>query len=202
MDVWIASTFCLLWILLLWMNMSVQVLPQFPALNSSWYIPRIRIAWSYSEPVFNFWGAAILFPTGGCTILYSHQQCIEVPVPPHACEHLCILLCSFFFFFFLIIATLMDVKWEAWVLRRTINISGASLVAQRKDSACQCRRHRFNPWVGKISWRRKWQPTLIFLPGKSHGQRSLLGYSPWGRKQLDSTERLSTITDKYTYPLA
>ena len=41
----------------------------------------------------------------------------------------------------------------------------------------------FDPWVGKISWRRKWQPTLIFLPGKCHGQRSLADYSPWGRRE-------------------
>ena len=50
-----------------------------------------------------------------------------------------------------------------------------------KEPACQCRRHkrcRFNPWVGKIPWSRKWQPTPVFLPGKSHGQRSLAGYSP------------------------
>ena len=39
-----------------------------------------------------------------------------------------------------------------------------------------------DPWLGKISWRRKWQPTPVFLPGKSHAQRSLVGYSPWGRK--------------------
>ena len=47
-----------------------------------------------------------------------------------------------------------------------------------KEPACQCRRHKrrgFNPWVGKIPWRRKWQPTPVFLPGKSHGQRSLAG---------------------------
>ena len=49
-----------------------------------------------------------------------------------------------------------------------------------KESACQYRRHRFHAWVRKISWRRKWQPTPIFLPGKSYGQRSLVGYSPWG----------------------
>ena len=48
-----------------------------------------------------------------------------------------------------------------------------------KESACQCRRHGFNPWVGKIPWRRKWQPTPVFLPGKTHGQRSLAGYSSW-----------------------
>ena len=53
-----------------------------------------------------------------------------------------------------------------------------------KESACQCRRHRFNPWVGKIPWRRAWQPTLVFLIGKSPGQRSLLGYSPWGHKRV------------------
>ena len=50
-----------------------------------------------------------------------------------------------------------------------------------------------NPWVGMISWRRKWQPTPVFLPGiswKSHGQRSLIGYSPWGCKESDTTERL------------
>ena len=49
-----------------------------------------------------------------------------------------------------------------------------------KESACQCRRCRFDPWVGKIPWRRKWQPTPVLLSGKSHGQRSLAGYSSWG----------------------
>ena len=47
-------------------------------------------------------------------------------------------------------------------------------------------------WVGKISWRRKWQPTPVFLHGKVHGQRSLGGYSPWGHKESDTTEQLST----------
>ena len=51
-------------------------------------------------------------------------------------------------------------------------------------SVCpQCGRPGFNPWVRKISWRRKCQPTPVFLPGKSHGWRSLVGYSPWGRKE-------------------
>ena len=48
----------------------------------------------------------------------------------------------------------------------------------------------FNPWVGKIPWRRKWQPTLVLLPGKFHGQKSLVGSNPWGRKESDPTERL------------
>ena len=46
------------------------------------------------------------------------------------------------------------------------------------------------PWVGKIPWRREWLPTLVFLPGEFHGQRSLVGYSPWGGKESDTTERL------------
>ena len=44
-----------------------------------------------------------------------------------------------------------------------------------------------NPWVGKISWRREWQPTPVFLPGEFHGQRSPVGYSPWGRR-VDMTD--------------
>ena len=52
-----------------------------------------------------------------------------------------------------------------------------------KESACQCRRRGFDPWVGKIRWRRKWQPTPVLMPGESHGQRSLSGYSPWGHKE-------------------
>ena len=44
------------------------------------------------------------------------------------------------------------------------------------------------PWVRKIPWSRKWQPTPVFLPGKSHGQRSQVGYSPWSHKELDMTE--------------
>ena len=57
----------------------------------------------------------------------------------------------------------------------------------------QCGRPGFDPWVGKIPWRRKWQSTPVLLPGKSHGERSLVGYSPWGRKELDTTERLHSV---------
>ena len=63
--------------------------------------------------------------------------------------------------------------------------------ASGKEPACLCRRckrHGFNPWVRKIPWRRAWQPTLVFLPGESHGQRSLVGYSPQGRTESDTTE--------------
>ena len=60
-----------------------------------------------------------------------------------------------------------------------------------KESACNtgsCRRCRFDPWVRKIPWRRAWQPTPVFLPGESHGQRSLVGYIPWGHKESGTTE--------------
>ena len=60
-----------------------------------------------------------------------------------------------------------------------------------KESTCLCRRCRFDPLVGKIPWRRKWQPTPEILPGESHGQRSLTGYSPWGHEESDRTEQLN-----------
>ena len=50
-----------------------------------------------------------------------------------------------------------------------------------------------DPWVRKVPWRRAWQPTPVFLPGEFHGQRSLAGYSLWYRKELDTTERCTTI---------
>ena len=57
------------------------------------------------------------------------------------------------------------------------NNVGLPLWLSGNESACQCRRGGFDPWIGKIPLRRKWQPTPVFLPGKSHGQRSLAGYS-------------------------
>ena len=60
-----------------------------------------------------------------------------------------------------------------------------------KRPGCQCRRGNrcgFDPWIGKIPWWRAWQPTEVFLPGESHGQRSLAAYSPWGRKESDTAE--------------
>ena len=61
-----------------------------------------------------------------------------------------------------------------------------------KESAWNAGDLSFDPWVGKIPWRRAWQPTPVFLLGKSHGQRSLASYGPWGHKESDTTEQLST----------
>ena len=69
--------------------------------------------------------------------------------------------------------------------------------ASGKEPACQCRRLqrcKFDPWMGKIPWRRQWQPTPVFLPGKFHGQRCLVDYSPWSHKESDTTERAHTHT--------
>ena len=68
-----------------------------------------------------------------------------------------------------------------------------------RQSACQCRRCRFKPWVGKISWKRKWQPTPIFLSGKYHRQRRLEGYSLWGHKESDMTEHACKHIHIYIY---
>ena len=63
--------------------------------------------------------------------------------------------------------------------------------ASNKEPTCQCRscrRHGFDPWVRNIPWSRKWQPAPVFLPREPQGQRSLVGYSPWGHKESDTTE--------------
>ena len=61
----------------------------------------------------------------------------------------------------------------------------------------KCRRPGFDPWVGKIPWKRKWQPTPVFLPGESHEQRNLAGYGLLGCKESDTTERLKL--SNFTY---
>ena len=59
-----------------------------------------------------------------------------------------------------------------------VDLCGLPRGLNGKELACQCRRHGFDPWVGKVPWRRTWQPTPVFLPGESPGQRGLVGYSP------------------------
>ena len=75
---------------------------------------------------------------------------------------------------------------------------GFPVSSDGKESACHVR-PGFNPWVGKIPWRRE-QPTPVFLPGESHGQRRLVNYSPRDGKELDSTEQLSTAQEVVPLP--
>ena len=81
-------------------------------------------------------------------------------------------------------------KWNKDLNVRPEGFPGGS---DGKSICLQCRRPRFDPWVGKIPWRRKWQPTPVFLPGKSHGWWSLVGYCPWGPKESDMTEDSSLL---------
>ena len=74
----------------------------------------------------------------------------------------------------------VSVRWHLWLKKK-----------KKKTTICQrrrCKRPGFNPWVGKIPWRRERQPTPEFLPGESHEQMSLVCYSPWGRKESDMTK--------------
>ena len=74
------------------------------------------------------------------------------------------------------------------VIMLCIGASQLALVVKNLPANMADMRHGFNLWVRKIPWRRKWQPTPVFLPGKSNGQRSLAGYSPWGCKESDMTK--------------
>ena len=75
--------------------------------------------------------------------------------------------------------------------------------ASGKEPTCQCRRpqtHGFDPWSGTIPWKRKWQPTPVFLPGESHEQSSLAGCGPWGRRvRHDSSDLVCTVTHTHTH---
>ena len=67
-----------------------------------------------------------------------------------------------------------------------------------EEPVCQCRGCGFDAWAGKIPWKRKRQPTPLFLPGKSHGQRSLVGYTPRAHQESDTTFRLKQHTQHKT----
>ena len=74
-----------------------------------------------------------------------------------------------------------------------------------REPICQCRRHkgcRFDPWIGKISWRRAWQPTPVFLPREFYGQKSLVGYSPWDGKESDTIEQLNPAQHRLSCSMA
>ena len=90
-----------------------------------------------------------------------------------------------FFFFFL--------QYSVTNCRLPRRLSG-------RESTCQHRKCRFGPWFGKIPWGRKWQPILVFLPGESHGQRSLAGYSPWSCKESEHTLTWLTVVSIHYIP--
>ena len=87
---------------------------------------------------------------------------------------------------------------DPWTMKLHCLLIGCPLVwwLRQLRICLQCRRPRFDPWVRKIPWRREWQSPPVFLDGEFHGQRSLVGYSPWGHKQSGMTEQLSLTTPR------
>ena len=110
-----------------------------------------------------------IWPTGLCLLSPGLFHCFKLL---HNCSirclHLILHICS---------------QWGAFL--------SFPVWAAREGENQQCRSPRFDPWVGKIIWRKEWQPIPVFLPGEFHGQRSLMGHSPWGRKELNTTEPLT-----------
>ena len=109
--------------------------------------------------------------------MYAHNICVHTIYVP---THIYIYMKIWFEFSFYLTSYDSDVVCKGF--------PGGSA---GKEPACQCRRckrGRFDPWVGKIPWSRKWQHTPVFLPEEFHGQRSLAGYSLWGHKESDMTE--------------
>ena len=81
---------------------------------------------------------------------------------------------------------------QTWLRTHTCCLPGSTSGKESASQGKKSKRHGFNSWIGKIPWRRKWQPTPIFLPAKSQGEKSLEGYSPKGHKESDLTEQLIT----------
>ena len=88
--------------------------------------------------------------------------------------------------------------WES-ILYIVLCILGFPGGSDSKASVCNAGDRGSIPGLGRFPWRRKWQPTPVFLPGKSHGPQSLVGYSPWGRKESDPTERLHFTSPHCVY---
>ena len=87
-----------------------------------------------------------------------------------------------------------------WFTRGSVYMSRG---ASGKEPACQCRRckrHRFDPWVREISWRRAWQPIPVFLPGEFHGQRNLVGYSPFRSDITEVNQHARNLLAQPTLP--
>ena len=88
-------------------------------------------------------------------------------------------------------------KWAKFIKQPRLSL-GVSWWLGQWRVCLQCRRPGSDPWVGKIPWRRKWQPTQVCLPGEFHGQKNLAGCSPQGRTESNTTEWL-TYTHTHTF---
>ena len=98
------------------------------------------------------------------------------------------------------LAGILVIFWCLWAYSCLGGFSGGFVIKNPPANAGECWRRGFNPWVKKIPWRRKWQPTPVFLPGGFYGQKSLAGYSPYGPKESDRTEQLTPLAERHGAP--
>ena len=121
-----------------------------------------------------------------CVYTYRYvYMCVHIYMYVYMCVYTCVCVCVYVYL------RALCAKLLIYIYIQCEYMWGFPGRASGKEPVCQCRRcrrPRFNPWVRKIAWRRKWQPTSGFLPGKSHGQRSLVDYSPWSCKESGTTE--------------
>ena len=151
---------------------------------------RSTIDGSYDSCMFRFLGKSQTASQGSCLVLHSHQQFMRDSVFPHPLQ--CLLMSVIF-----ILAVLMGMQWYLLRVFFCISVWAFQVVLVVKNLPARRRkRHGFDPWAEKIPWRRAWQPTQVFLPGESHKQRSLVGYSPQSHKESDTTKvtQHSTVT--------
>ena len=153
--------------------------------------------WRHSFVSDSLCGSIDVSRPGSPSMGFSRQEHLILNQPPPAYRNLCVSTQTWY------------CHWKAWSqlyenqiqtspsildcleLFHSSNYVGLPCWIRPKRICPKCTRHGFNSWVGKIPWRRKWQPTPVFFSGEFHGQRSLTGYIPWGGKESDMTEWLT-----------
>ena len=171
------------------------------------YSSKTHYSWVKFLPAAHVFSSATLVAScAGCGVGRAQQSCQHSPLQPGNCG------ASVLKSLGRAISPVPSVSFLA--IRFVYLMTGLPWWLSGKESPCQWRRlrkHEYEgdsgnmsliPWIRKIPWRRKWQPTPISLLGESYGQRNLVGYSPWGRKVRHdwATERLHTHTHLITPP--